>query len=178
MLCLSLICVRDFTPPKVERNTVTAGGGILAGQTQSSPLAALLQFQFISSLSDASEVPPVASSGTGLALFGFDPGLTKLRVVLVVANIRQVTVAHIHLGRPGQNGPIVLFLHGPSAPKDITAPTVLTNATFTAANLTGPLAGRPLSVLAQQMITGNTYANVHTVAHPDGEIRGPIVRRF
>lgn len=104
----------------------------------------------------------------------FDTALSALRVGLVVSNLRQVREAHIHVGSPGENGPIVLFLYGPAAPLDITAPTVLTNGTFTAANLTGPLIGMPLSVLAQQMLAGNAYVNVHTVANPGGEIRGQI----
>jgi hypothetical protein len=133
------------------------------------------QFQFMATLSGSMEVPPEVSTGSGLAWLGLDPTLTALRVLLAVSNLNQTTVAHIHLGRPGQNGPIVLFLFGPSAPMNIGAPTALTNATFTAANLTGPLAGMPLSVLAQQMLAGNTYVNVHTVAHPNGEIRGPVV---
>jgi hypothetical protein len=149
----------------------------MAGQSFPSQLGALQQFPWMAVLTGANEVPPTGSAGTGLALLGFDPGLTALRVLLLVSNLRQAMVAHIHIGRPGENGPIVLFLFGPVAPMDIGAPTVLTNGTFTAANLTGPLMGMPLSVLAQQIMAGNAYVNVHTVAHPNGEIRGQIVRR-
>jgi len=138
---------------------------------------AVQQLQFTANLSGAMEVPPVASGGQGIAMLGFDPTLTTLRVWLGVSNVRQVTVAHIHVGRPGQNGPIVLFLYGPAPARDIGAPTVLTNAAFTRANLTGPLAGMPLSVLAQQIRSGNAYVNVHTVANPNGEIRGQIIRQ-
>ena len=147
----------------------------MAGQTQPSPSGATPLFQFMATLSGSMEVPPVVSTGSGIALLGFDPTRTRLNVLLVVSNLRQVTAAHIHLGRPGQNGPIVLFLFRPAMPVDLGASIVLTNATFPAANLTGPLVGMPLATLAQQMMAGNTYVNVHTVAHPDGEIRGPIV---
>lgn len=135
----------------------------------------LMQFQ--ATLSGAMEVPPVSSPGAGVSVLSFDPALSALRVGLVVSNLRQVREAHIHLGRPGENGPIVLFLYGPAIPVDIGAPTALTNGTFTAANLTGPLRGMPLSVLAQQIMAGNAYVNVHTVAHPAGEIRGQILFR-
>ncbi|MDF2631070.1 MAG: hypothetical protein K0R39_4901, partial [Symbiobacteriaceae bacterium] len=115
--------------------------------------------QFSANLSGAMEVPPVPTTGTGVSLLAWDPALTALRVMLTVTNLRQVTAAHIHLGRPGENGPIVLFLYGPTPPVDIGAPAVLTNATFTAANLTGPLTGQPLAALAQHMLAGNTYVN-------------------
>ncbi|HYG56870.1 MAG TPA: CHRD domain-containing protein [Symbiobacteriaceae bacterium] len=134
-------------------------------------------FQFTAALSGAQEVPPVVSAGSGLAHLGFDSRFTRLRVLLTIANLRQVTAAHIHLGRPGQNGPIVLFLFGPSAPADFLNPTVITNATFTAANLTGPLEGQPLSQLGRHIMEGNAYVNVHTVAWPNGEVRGQIGRR-
>ncbi|HYF80257.1 MAG TPA: CHRD domain-containing protein [Symbiobacteriaceae bacterium] len=133
--------------------------------------------QFEATLSGAMEVPPVLSPGVGMSVLSFDPTLSSLRVGLVVSNLRQVREAHIHLGRPGENGPIVLFLYGPALPVDITAPTVLTSGTFTATNLTGPLTGMPMSVLAQQMLSGNTYVNVHTVTNPGGEIRGQVTFR-
>jgi len=147
----------------------------MAGQIQTAPPGASPLLQFMATLSGSLEVPPRVTSGSGVALLGFDPTLTRLNVLLLVSRLRRVTAGHIHLGRPGQNGPIVLFLFRPAMPVDIVAPTVLTNASFPAANLIGPLAGMPLSALAQQMMAGNTYVNVHTVANPEGEIRGPIV---
>lgn len=134
-------------------------------------------FQFTAALTGAMEVPPVATAGSGFAMLGLDPTLSNLRAVLAVSNLNQLTVAHIHLGRPGQNGPIVLFLYGPAMPVNIGASTVITNGSFAAANLTGPLAGMPLSVLAREMLAGNTYVNAHTVAHPNGEIRGQVLRQ-
>ncbi|HWI62856.1 MAG TPA: CHRD domain-containing protein [Symbiobacteriaceae bacterium] len=147
----------------------------MAGQIQT---GAPQQFPFSAVLAGAMEVPPVPSLGSGTALLGFDSTLSTIRVFLTVSNLSQVTAAHIHLGRPGQNGPIVLFLFGPSPGINIGAPAVLTNASFTAANLTGPLAGMPLSMLARAIFEGNAYVNVHTVANPNGEIRGQIQRRI
>ena len=139
--------------------------------------AGMQAFPFVAALSGVSEVPPVASTGQGATVLGFDPALATLRVILAVSNLRGVTAAHIHIGRPGENGPIVLSLYGPSPGVNIGASTVLTNRTFTAANLTGPLAGMPLSALVRHILTGNAYVNVHTLANPNGEIRGQIVRR-
>ena len=62
---------------------------------------------------------------------------------------------------------------------------VLATGTITAANLTGPLAGQPLSALVDAIDAGNAYVNVHTndgVApvdqgpgdFPGGEIRAQM----
>jgi hypothetical protein len=48
---------------------------------------------------------------------------------------------------------------------------------FTQANIVNPACGTTLVELAQSMKDGKTYANVHTVAHPGGEIRGQIVSK-
>ena len=95
-------------------------------------------------------------------------------MLLSVRNIRGVFAAHIHLGRPGMNGPIVMNLFGPTDPVDIGPETQIVNRAFTRADLVGPLGGRPLSDLLQNMLAGNTYVNVHTVEHFNGEIRGQI----
>jgi hypothetical protein len=133
----------------------------------------LRTFQAI--LTGANEVPPVATPGVGVSRLTWSPDQAALSVVLGVAGMRDVTAAHIHMGQPGQNGPIVLFLYGPAAPRSFLTPSLLTNRTFSAADLTGPLQGMPLSALFQQMAAGNTYVNVHTVMHPNGEIRGQVV---
>ncbi|MFS8640609.1 MAG: CHRD domain-containing protein [Symbiobacteriaceae bacterium] len=72
------------------------------------------------------------------------------------------------------NGPIVMNLYGPTDPVDIGPETQIVNRAFTWADLVGPLAGRPLSDLLQNMLAGNAYVNVHTVQHFEGEIRGQI----
>lgn len=132
--------------------------------------------RFAATLSGAQEVPPVPTIGSGFARLVLDDATTLLRVQLTASRLRGVTAAHIHLGRPGENGPVVLFLFGPAPrPVDLGMDALLTNRSFTAADLTGPLAGQPLAVLAQEMLAGNTYVNVHTMANPNGEIRGQIV---
>lgn len=116
----------------------------------------------------------VQTLAQGEATFQLSSDGTKLTYRLNVANIENVTMAHIHLKPTGQ---IVVWLY-PSAPPPHLIPGrtdgTLMTGTITAANLTGALAGQPLSALIAQIDAGNTYVNVHTIAYPAGEIRGDI----
>lgn len=132
--------------------------------------------QFVATLTGAEEVPPVTTIATGTSRLGFDPTLTALRVQTIVSMINRVTAAHIHLGRPGENGPVIAFLYGPAPPMDFGRNALLSDRVITAANLTGPMTGRSIADLAREIMAGNTYVNVHTVRNPNGEIRGQIVR--
>jgi hypothetical protein len=129
------------------------------------------------------EVPANASLATGQAIFHLSPDGTALDYKLIVANLDNPVAAHIHIGPPGVNGPVVAFLFGPAAPGGGTTNGVIAEGTITAANLVGPLAGQPFSALLDAINSGNAYVNVHTndgIAPtgtgpgdlPGGEIRG------
>ncbi|MEF3305956.1 CHRD domain-containing protein [Paenibacillus sp. GYB003] len=128
---------------------------------------------FRATLNGRQEVPPVRTAATGSALFRLSRDGSRLHFRLVVRNIARVTQAHIHLGRRGQNGPVVVFLFGPSK-FGITVRRGVVTGTLRNRDLTGPLAGKTLRDLIREIERGNAYANVHTVRHPDGEIRGQI----
>ena len=119
---------------------------------------------FSARLSGRQEVPPVATSGTGIAHFKLSEDGSALYYALIVENLQNVTAAHIHLAPRGVNGPIVV-------PLAVTVNGVA-SGTITEANLTGPLAGMTLVDLVVEMQQDRTYTNVHTVANPGGEIRG------
>ena len=145
----------------------------------------------------ADEEPPVAvineSQARGNAIFQLNRDGTTMSYQLIVANIENVTQAHIHIAAAGVNGPIAVWLYPRTSPP-ANPPGggridgVIATGTFTAANFIGPLAGLPMSALLSQMSNGNTYVNVHTndgVAptntgpgdFPGGEIRGQIRRK-
>lgn len=130
--------------------------------------------KFRATLSGAEEVPPVTTQATGTASFKVSADGTELRFRLVVANITDVVQAHIHLGPVGVNAPVVAFLLHPGEAPPGLFNGELAKGTITAADLVGPLAGHPLADLLDAMEDGNTYANVHTVVNPGGEIRGQI----
>jgi hypothetical protein len=136
-------------------------------------------------LNGAMEVPVRDTHGQGQATFKLSHDGSAISFRLSVAHIENVIAAHIHLGAPGVNGPIVVFLYGPVPPGGGPVEGVLSTGTFTAANLVGPLAGQPLSALLAAIGAGTAYVNVHTNdGHdppntgpgdfPGGEIRGDI----
>ncbi len=90
-----------------------------------------------------------------------------------VTNMQKVTASHIHHGKAGENGPVVVTLFKTDSPSAMTNGT-LSKGNFTMTNLEGPLAGKHLSDLITMINNGETYVNVHTEANPKGEIRGHL----
>jgi hypothetical protein len=132
---------------------------------------------FRTHLSGAQEVPPAETNATGQAIFQLRKNGTELHYKVIVANIENVTMAHIHLAPAGVNGPVVAWLY-PSGPPPQLIPGpfngVLAQGVITSTNLVGPLLGESLSDLMDAIIAGNAYVNVHTQQFPGGEIRGQI----
>ena len=128
-------------------------------------------------MSGSEEVPANQSQAQGQASFLLSRNGKSLRYKLAVANIQNVTQAHIHLAPAGTNGPVVVWLY-PSGPPAVLIPGssqgVLAEGIITAQSLVGPLAGGSLEDLVDQMLGNNTYVNVHTSQFPPGEIRGQI----
>ncbi|MDF9451097.1 CHRD domain-containing protein [Bacillus toyonensis] len=128
---------------------------------------------FFAKLRGRNEVPPVETDARGQAFFKLSRDELSLKFKLELFDIENVVVAHLHLGAKGTNGPVVAFLFGP-----ITNPVSIECATFTGMitqeDLVGPLAGQTLDALVSEIIAGNIYINVHTVQHPNGEIRGQL----
>ncbi len=133
-------------------------------------------------LNGDTEVPANASQAVGQAIFNLSPDGTSLDYKLIVANLDNPVAAHIHVGPPGVNGPVVVLLFS-APPAGGTANGVIAEGTITAANVTGPLLGQPFSALIEALNTGNAYVNVHTNDGvpptgtgpgdlPAGEIRG------
>ena len=121
----------------------------------------------------ANEVPPVESMGQCQAIFKLTNDGDGLQYKLIVANIESVTQAHIHLAPAGQNGGVVAFLFG-FVPEGATVNGTLAQGVLTDGDLIGALSGMTISDLAAELASGNAYVNVHTQAHPPGEVRGQI----
>lgn len=132
---------------------------------------------YVAHLTGGAEVPPRDTLSQGQAVFRLSRDGSELHYKLIVANIEDVTMAHIHLAPAGQNGDIVVWLY-PAAPPpqliDGRSQGVLARGEITADDLMGPLGGATLSDLIDAIEAGNAYVNVHTSANPTGEVRGQI----
>lgn len=125
----------------------------------------------------ATEVPVRDTNAQGQATFQLSTDGSSLHFKLIVANIQNVTQAHIHLGPPTGTGNIVVWLY-PSGPPAQLIPGrsdgVLAEGTITSEDLVNDLAGAELSALVDAMNAGLAYVNVHTTQFPPGEIRGNL----
>jgi hypothetical protein len=123
----------------------------------------------------ALEVPANDSKGQGQAIFHVAKDGQSIAYKLIVANIENVTQAHIHLGPPDVNGPVVVWLYPSSPPAQLLpgrSQGVLAEGTITEESLVGQLAGQSLDELIALLNAGTAYVNMHTSQFPPGEIRG------
>ena len=142
--------------------------------------SAMSDRNFVAHLSAA---PGVSTNAVGEAIFHLSRDGSTLSYKLIVANINNVFMAHIHLV---STGGIVVWLAPSSTPNATCLANheaceipgrfdgVLAQGTITAADLTGSLSGMTMADLIAQIVSGNTYVNVHTIQNPGGEIQGVI----
>ncbi len=161
-------CTTDRAAP-----TASLVGAPLSAPAASAGNAAAAKNFISAPIHGDEEVPAVATAGRGVAKFQLNDDGT-LGYKLMVANIENVTQSHIHLAPAGTNGPIVVFLFGFVA-GGVTDQGVLAEGTITQANLIPRPAigfGGTMAELIEAIESGGAYVNVHTVAHPGGEMRG------
>jgi hypothetical protein len=128
-------------------------------------------------LEGAQQVGPVDTMAFGFARVDLI-GNTSIEFSLVVCDIANVTHAHIHVGAAGTNGPIVVpFFDNPSNPVSTEGCTTLAEGTRGPSDLmTNAAAGvSNWDGFVHALLTNDTYVNVHTTAHPGGEIRGQLI---
>jgi hypothetical protein len=128
--------------------------------------------EFRAMLSGSKEVPPTESNATGNAeITTLEENSTGVVYYTVNAsNIADVTAGHIHLGKQAENGPVVATLFKNDSPRN----EVAANGYITTDKLEGPMSGKQISDLITAITNGETYVNIHTESHPNGEIRGQI----
>lgn len=105
-------------------------------------------------LTGAEEVPPISVPGSGNGSFTIGADGTVSGGVTTSGV--QGTMAHIHLGAKGQNGPVIV-------------PLTKNGDTYSA-----PAGAKLNDAQMQAFRSGNLYVNVHTAQNKGGEVRGQL----
>jgi CHRD domain len=147
---------------------------VIAGLTTASVAGAATSTTFVAVLSPVSPVGD-CSSGQGVAVVTVtEEGTVEYR--LVVANLENVTAAHIHRGSVAGGASTaggVAFLYNATSPVDVHDKVVLASGTLTADDLIGIT----LEDLTDELLNGASsfYVNVHTSQCPEGAIAGDLL---
>jgi hypothetical protein len=116
--------------------------------------------KFATSLKGADEVPATDSKGTGQVTATLDTATKTFSYTVTYSGLTgPATMAHFHgPAAPGANaGPVV------PVPKDALANPMKGSATLTDAQVS-------------DLEAGKWYFNIHTAAHPGGEVRGQLTQ--
>jgi CHRD domain-containing protein len=122
-------------------------------------------------LSGKNEVPKVNSTAKGSASFKSKKDILTWK--LNVTGLSNTTGAQLYLGNKSSKGDIIVDLLK-SGNQSKTPLGLLMNGDITASDLQGPMQGKTVMDLKSAMNNSQTFVNILTSAHPDGEIRGAI----
>lgn len=129
--------------------------------------------KFHAKLTGQEEVPAVKTKASGTAELKLSKDGKELHYKVKVKNIENANAAHIHKGKKGENGGVLANLFtGPKKSGKFSG--VLAEGKLTEKDLAEELQGKTFDDLAKVIKEGGAYVNVHTDAHPDGEIRGQL----
>ena len=156
------------------KQIVLGAGGLAVGvglmtACDDSTSPAMTTVTYISNMSAANEVPPVASSATGTATYVLNGRIITYTVT--VNGLSDTAIAsHIHVGGSQTNGNIIV---------PFTAAHVKTGQLASGTiDLDQPIVSGSSSITGDSLLalfnSGNAYTNVHTLEFPAGEIRGDI----
>jgi hypothetical protein len=135
------------------------------------------------------EVPAIASGGTAVFRAKIADDDQSFQWEMTYSGLTNVTQSHIHVGQRGVSGAIVIFLCtnlGNAAPAGITVQACPTSegtltGTATAANVIAVaaqgVAANAFATVLDAIRAGVAYVNLHTAAHPGGEIRGQLTHK-
>ena len=134
--------------------------------------------EFRADLRGRNEVPLTLSAARGTLELTVNDADTSVHFVLEYAGfLTTVAAAHIHVGQPDVNGGVTVFFCGgggrPACPPEGTVEGDFT-ANDVLALTSQQLDLHNLAKLLSAIRAGKTYANVHTLTSPGGEIRGQI----
>lgn len=124
-------------------------------------------------LSGQNETPVVSTTASGTIALTVAANGSSVHYVLKFSQVPGVTLARLHEGKAGASGATLLTIFGGPARTDVFS-GVLTQGSFAAAQLVGPLKGKTVADLVALIKAGSVYLNVGTSSHPLGELRGQL----
>ncbi|NOS67661.1 MAG: CHRD domain-containing protein [Candidatus Peribacteraceae bacterium] len=111
-------------------------------------------------LTGSQEIPAMITTATGSGTFVLSSNGLHYDIAVkgFGSGSMAITAAHFHLGEPGVSGAVVQPI------------------TFSNNHSVGDWTGLT-DALRNAILNGSIYVNVHTAAHPDGEIRGQVLKQ-
>jgi len=139
------------------------------------------QHEFQAHLQGRNEVPLTLSAAHGDLQLTISDDESSVHFVLSYTGLQTpVLFAHIHIGQRNVNGGVTVFFCGGGGRADCPQNEGTVEGDFTAADVIGlptqQLDANDLANVLEAIRRGETYANVHTMTSPGGEIRGQIHR--
>lgn len=138
--------------------------------------------KFVATLVGTNEVPPVTTTAAGKANVIREDSVTILYDVATTSTTDSITMAHIHAGAAGANGPVMVWLfpsEAARAPGTGGGTAASVNGVIRVGRLTKAgtsfVGAFTWDSLVTRIGNGTAYVNVHTRKNPGGEVRGQIV---
>jgi CHRD domain-containing protein len=148
------VFTRSFVGAVLGAAAVAVAGGTGTSDASTSAPAAF-HSTLSAKLTGKFEIPKGSPKGTGTARITLDTKKGKACWSLSVHGLDKLLAAHIHVGKPGKNGPVIIPLGAKYGAK-------------------GCIAVPKKSLLAVGRAPYGFYVNVHTRKYINGAIRGQL----
>jgi hypothetical protein len=155
--------------PPVSPNTSQGQQQTVPAETGTVLTGNAIITSYLAELNAEHEIPPIDSAATGTAIFNVTGEKMKYEINLI--GISKVKSVHLHDGRIGENGDILVDLPTCMECERTSNGLIITG---NIASSDPELKGKTVSDLAAAMAKGEVYINIHTLKYPDGAIRGEI----
>jgi hypothetical protein len=156
-------------PPATTTSSTTTSTTILTTTTTAVDVTPT----YVAQLSGAQAIPAVSTSATGTLTLTVAADGLSVDYVFEVSSLTDLTIARLRAGAAGATGDEIFTIYpGPNRPGAFSG--VVSEGSFTAAQMLGPLQGKTIADLEALIQAGSVYLNVGTVSNTGGEIRGQL----
>jgi|tagenome__1003787_1003787.scaffolds.fasta_scaffold20522998_2 hypothetical protein len=132
------------------------------------PTALAASSKYKATLSGSAEQPKSDSKAKGTATFTVASNNKSIKYTIKASGLSgSVQAAHIHFGKPGKAGPVVVNI----CPKPCSLPK---SGTLTSKQFKKAPGVSSFSAAVKDLKKGQAYVNLHTKEYPAGEVRGNI----